>query len=104
MSKEIHNLTHKSRSGGDARNVQFCTGRITDADFHIAIHDMQADAHKFARAKPGNIGDKGQNAHGTMFRKMSKFAALGTCGLVTADGLFVPLNDEKAGFFIHVRV
>jgi hypothetical protein len=45
------------------------------------------------------IGDESQDVHGTMFRKMSKFAALGTFDFVTADGLFVSHHNEKAALF-----
>ncbi len=43
------------------------------------------------------------DVHGTMFRKMSKFAALGTFDFVTADGLFVSHHNEKAAFFLETN-
>ncbi len=63
--------------------------------WRIGSNYMQKDAHTLAGIMHGILGDKGQMYAEPKFQKMSKFAALGTFGPVTADGLFVPPTTKR---------
>ena len=57
---------------------------------------MQKDAHTLAGKTHGILGDKGQTYAEPRFRKMSRFAAPVTFGLVTAAAFsFLPLRKGR---------